>query len=303
MAFPNFFKNYFYGHSGKKDFTEADLPANRFQLFREVLSVRRSSMTGLNLLYLFCWLPAIFWTFLNLVQLYLAPAEDAAALSAFLEQLLFSYLLVLAPLIALTGPFNMGASLIMRNWARDEHSFVLSDFKDGMKENWRQGLVFGAISGLVPFVTCLCARFYLKMARSFPALYLPLAVLLAVATLWYLVSPLLPTMLVTYRQGFLAQLRNALLITLASLPQAIAVRLATLALPIVVLLCACIFPSALGVVCIVAMAFYAVFGLAFSKLLCASYANAVCEKFLNSRIEGARTNIGLRNEQKARNDS
>lgn len=299
MAFPNFFKNYFYGRSDKKDFTEADLPANRFQLFREVLSVRRGSMTGLNLLYLLCWLPAIFWTFLNLVQLYLAPTEDAATLSAFLEQLVFSYLLVLAPLIALTGPFNMGASFVMRNWARDEHSFVLSDFKDAMKENWRQGLIFGAISGLVLFVTCLGARFYLKMAQSFPAFYLPLAILLAAAVLWYLTSPLLPTMFVTYRQGFFAQLRNALLMTLVSLPKAVAVRLATLALPIAALLCACIFPSALGVVCIVIIAFYATFGLAFVKLLYASYANAVCEKYLNSRIEGARINIGLRNERKS----
>ena len=58
----SFFKNYFYGKSGQRDFTEQDLPTNRMQLFREVLKVRRSSMVGLNFLYLLCWIPAILWS-------------------------------------------------------------------------------------------------------------------------------------------------------------------------------------------------------------------------------------------------
>ena len=64
-----FFKNYFYGRPGQRDFTEQDLPTNRFQLFREVLKVRRGNMVGLNFLYLLCWIPAALWSFVNLVQL------------------------------------------------------------------------------------------------------------------------------------------------------------------------------------------------------------------------------------------
>ena len=102
----NFFNSYFYGKSGKKDFTQADLPANRLQLFRDVLSVRRGNMVGLNLLYLLFWLPALFWTFLNLLQLF-SPPTDAAG---YLNRLVLSYLLVLCPLSAITGPFNMSIS-------------------------------------------------------------------------------------------------------------------------------------------------------------------------------------------------
>ena len=90
----NFFNSYFYGKSRKKDFTEADLPANRLQLFRDTLMVRKGSMVGLNLLYLLIWIPAVLWTFINLVQLYLAPYEDPAALGAFFHQVAASYLLV-----------------------------------------------------------------------------------------------------------------------------------------------------------------------------------------------------------------
>ena len=293
----NFFNNYFYGRSGKKDFTEADLPANRMQLFRDTLQVRRGSMVGLNLLYLLIWIPAILWTFMNLVQLYQAPYEDAAALGSFFHQVAFSYLLVLFPLVAITGPFNMGVSYVLRNWARDEHSFALSDFKSAMKANWKQGLIFSIISGLVPLVGYVGARFYLSMAAASPLFYLPLAILLIAAALWYLSSSILPTMIVTYEQGFFALLRNAVLMTMAALPRAIGVRLATLAVPAIVLVCACIIPSVLGYVSAGAVALYAIILPVFNKFICASHANALCETYLNPKIEGARTNIGLRPEK------
>lgn len=293
----NFFKDYFYGRSGKKDFTEADLPANRLQLFRDTLSVRKGSMVGMNLLYLLIWIPAIVWTFMNLVQLYLAPYEDPAALLGFFSQVAYSYLLVLFPLVAITGPFNMGVSYVLRNWARDEHSFAFADFKSAMKTNWKQGLVFSTISGLIPLVTYLGVSFYMGMSGASALFFLPLAILLAVAALWYLTSSILPTMIVTYDQGFLSLLRNALLMTLAALPRAIGIRLATLAVPCIVLICAFCFPGALGYVSAGAVALYAIILPIFNKFICASHANALCETYLNPKIEGARTDIGLRPEK------
>lgn len=290
----NFFKSYFYGKSGKKDFTEADLPANRLHLFRDTLMVRRGSMVGLNLLYLLIWIPAVAWTFLNLVQLYQAPYEDAAALGAFFQQVLFSYLLVLFPLIAVTGPCTMGVSYVLRNWARDEHSFALSDFKSAAKANWRQGLLFSIIDGAVPLLTWLGVRIYAGMSAASPLFYLPLGLLLIAAALWYLMSAILPTMIVTYDQGFMQQLRNALLMTLAALPRAIAVRLATLAAPLIVLVCAAYIPNIIGYVSAGALILYAIFLPVFNKFICASHANALCEAYLNPKIEGAGTNIGLR---------
>ena len=41
---------------------------------------------------------------------------------------------------------------------------------------------------------------------------------------------------------------------------------------------------------------YLVFLVAFNKLVTVSYANWLCETYLNPRIEGARTDIGLRPE-------
>lgn len=284
----NFFKSYFYGKSGQKDFTENDLPANRKQLFRTVLSVRRGSMVGLNLLYLLFWLPAAFWTFLNLMQL-TAVAEGTVQAG----DLLYSYLLVLFPLVTLTGPFTMGIARVMRNWARDEHSFAVSDFFRGVRENWKQGLLMSIIEGGLPLLLFVCIDVYAAMSGSL-LMYLPVAVLLIAALLWVLSAQLLPTMIVTYEQGFFTMVRNAVLMTLAELPRAILAKLSTLIMPLILLVCTLAFPIALNWVSLVAAILYALFQLSFNKLITASFANALCEKYLNTKIEGAGVNIGLR---------
>ena len=38
--------------------------------------------------------------------------------------LMNTWLMVMIPCIAITGPFNAGVTYVLRNWARDEHSFV-----------------------------------------------------------------------------------------------------------------------------------------------------------------------------------
>ena len=79
MAIRDLMNNYFYGKQGKGDFTLADLPQNRLQLFGAVLKVRWSQKVLLNALYLLIWIPAIIWTAMNLGALYnLADAATEA---------------------------------------------------------------------------------------------------------------------------------------------------------------------------------------------------------------------------------
>lgn len=285
MALPNFFKDYFYGRSGQRDLTEADLPQNRMQLFRDVLSVRRGSMVGVNFLYLLSWIPAILWTALNI---WMMDSEGYE-----LSQLAMSYLLVLCPLIAITGPFNVGVSYIMRNWARDEHSYVWSDFIAAVRDNWKQGFLLGLADGILPLISLIALRFYGQMAGYSLIYALPMAITVIIAVLWNLSAMILPMMLVTYRQSFFAQVLNALLMTLAQLPKAFLIRLATWALPLllgaIIALNIPIFGIAVGITAVL----YMVIMLALNKLIHASFANALCEKYLNSQIEGAQTDIGL----------
>lgn len=297
MFFGNLLNNYFYGKAGKGDFTMENLPQNRRQLFRDVLKVRWSSLFGVNLLYMIFWIPAIVWTFINVVMLLtMVGTTDAAYTAQDLSGLLMNYLMILAPCIAITGPFNAGVTYVLRNWARDEHSFVLSDFKDAVKANWKQGLAVSIISGVLPFLAFVCWYFYGNlMANSF-VFILPIALVFLVFIVWTLSEMIMYVMMITYDLKLKDVIRNSVLLTMAKLPFALLIKVITLALPILLFLLAWFIPSIQGYGLLIVTLLYLFFMVAFNKLITASYSNWLCETYLNPKIEGAKTDIGLRPE-------
>ncbi len=293
MALKNLMNNYFYGKQGQGDYTVANMPQNRRQLFGEVFKVRWSGLFGVNLLYMIIWIPAIAWTMLNVAAiLNLAQNGDTTELPSLIN----TWLLILVPCVAITGPFDAGVTYVLRNWARDEHSFVLSDFKDALKANWKQALGVSVIGGLLPFLLYVCWTFYNSMLASSMVFIVPVALVLLVGVLWNLASMLMMPMLITYDLKLKDVLRNSFLLTVAKLPWAVLIRLLTLALPLLGLAVSMLVPQTQNYVPVAVGAVYLVFMVAFNKLITVSYANWLCETYLNARIEGARTNIGLRPE-------
>ena len=192
--FNKLMNNYYFGKAGKGDFTEDDLPTNRWQLFLETLRVRFSALTRLNLMYVVVWLPALIVIFLGVMgalnianSIDLGDGQSAFSMQAMLQQeeaaetgevieipevmsasdaydsllgILMTTLMLLVPAIAITGPCTAGVAYVTRNWARDEHAFIWSDFKDAVKENWKQSIVVSLITGALPLVVFMGWRFY-----------------------------------------------------------------------------------------------------------------------------------------------
>ncbi len=295
MGLKNMMNNYFYGKQGKADYTVENMPQNRRQLFGEVFKVRWGSLFGVNLLYMVFWIPAIIWTFINAVLLYRVLSNQIAGYSADdIYGLLATYLMVLVPLTGLTGPFNAGVTYVLRNWARDEHSFVLSDFKDAVKANWKQGLAVALIDGAMPFLLFVSWRFYGSLTASSPIYIIPFGLVLLMTLLWTLAGMLTFPMLITYDLKLKDVIRNSMLLTVGKLPFALLIKLATLALPAVALGLIVLIPSIEMHVLMITVLLYLLFMVAFNKLITVSYANWLCETYINPRIEGARTDIGLR---------
>ncbi len=293
MGFRDLMNNYYYGKQGKADYTIESMPQNRRQLFGEVLKVRWSALFGVNLLYMIAWIPAIIWTGLNVTAL-LNGAETMSG--EVMSGLLSTWLLIMIPCIAITGPFNAGVSYVLRNWARDEHSFVLSDFKDALKANWKQSLVMSLIDGIMPFLMYTGLRFYGAMMANSGIYAVPLGLMLLVGILWTLASMLAYPMLITYDLKTKDVIRNSVLLSVAKLPFAVLIKLLTLVIPALALGLALLIPSIQMQVIMIVVMLYLVFLVAFNKLIVASYANWLFETYLNPNIEGARTNIGLRPE-------
>lgn len=93
-----------------------------------------------------------------------------------IQSLLLTFSLIMAPLIVLTGPFDMAGSFVMRNWARDEHADLSGDYKSALRSNRKQGLLFGLTGGIMLPLFTVSMIVYPGYARTYPFLYIPAAI-------------------------------------------------------------------------------------------------------------------------------
>ena len=292
------FDRMYYGKAGKKDYSEMDMPKNRIALFFLVLKDHLFDLVKVNFLQLVFWVPFLLWTFLNLaaiqnidMETVLASESGYADLVSQTVGYLVMWLIGLIPCLLITGPSSAGSAYIMRNWARDQHAFLFSDYKDAFKSNWKQALGVSAITALVPVVIYTAMAYYGQMAQQNALMIAPLVVVLSAALIWTLMLPLLYPLMVGYELSFNNLLRNALLMAVARLPQMILARIITL-IPLAALVVGIYVGNA--IVLMVVALYYTFFGFALSRLIYASIAHDIFDAYLNPRIEGAVVGQGLR---------
>ncbi len=324
--FGKMMNNYYYGKSGKGDYRKEDMPATRWQLFLDTLRTRLSALCRLNLIYVVIFLPVMIVIGLHFVNtmsnLNIVMAAQEGNLRTMLEEqaaenggevtitdeqvaeiaqmnpadmiesALFSMLLWLIPCIAITGPFTAGVCYVTRNWARDEHAFIWSDFKDAVRENWKQGLVLSAITSVIPVLVYLGWRYYGQMAQTQVWMVLPQVLVVMVAVVWALSITYMYPLIVTYELRLRDVIRNALLLAVARLPLSLGVRLLHCVPALLCALLAYFWNPMYGM--LILGAWYFLIGFCLSRFVTASYTNAVFDRFINPRIEGAQVNRGLR---------
>ena len=209
--------------------------------------------------------------------------------------ILFSALVMLIPCILITGPVQAGMAYVTRNWARDEHAFVWSDFKDAVKENWKQALGVSAITGVMPLVVLVCYQFYGSMATQSAFFVVPQMLTLMLGLVWMLALAFIYPMMVSYRMGFGTLLRNGLLLAVGRLPHAAGMRLLMLVPALIAGLAAFFTPYAMYAL-MALCGYYLLIGNALARFVYASLSNAVFDRFINTRIPGAPVNRGLAEE-------
>lgn len=133
-----------------------------------------------------------------------------------------SFLVPIVPFLPLmlTGPFTAGFTYVIRNYAKQEHTFMISDFFEHTKKNWKQALITSILSYLVMYLLLQALVFYNSF---FISAGLPLGVLY---TLFAVVSILLIIMffyvypiMVTFKMKYKTVLKNAWTFAVLKLPQ------------------------------------------------------------------------------------
>lgn len=324
--------NYYYGKSGKGDFRRDDMPETRMQLFWDTLRTRLSGLCRLNLIYMLAWLPAIvvivlfvsrMYTNLTMVAMvkendyaaYVQIAADAERevtiteeeynelrnaevdLPGYLKQDLLKMLAILIPCIALTGPFTAGMSYVTRNWARDEHAFIWSDFRDAVKENWKIPLVLSTVTGVLPLLVYLGWVTYGGMAANNMIMIVPQMLVVLAGIIWSLSITYMHPLTVTYDLKMKDVIRNGLLLGVARLPFSVGIRLLHCVPALITVAAVWFFGLDVMLALVLLSGYYMIIGFGLSRFITASYTNAVFDRFINSRIEGAKVNQGLREKE------
>ena len=294
-----FFDSYYYGKAGKADYTVEQMPTNRFQLFFDMLRIRFTGIMGMNFFFLLASLPAILWTILNVAMINetLAPlvpgeqlaAEQFAGISQGVLGYITMYLYLMIPCLMLIAVIQTGVIYVLRNWARDQHSFVMSDFRDAIKANWKQALLVGFINGASLILLYISYQYYGELASANSVIWVvPQVLVVVVCALWWMANMLIFPMMVTYDMKFTQLVRNGFIMTLARLPWAVLIGFFTLAIPVVLLFVAPPYGMLADVV------IYLLIGFGLTLFVHVSFANSTFDRYLNPRIEGAPVNQGLR---------
>ena len=326
--FGRMMNNYYYGKSGKGDFRKEDMPETRWQLFWDTLRTRLSALCRLNLLYMLVFIPLMIvlatntFNILQGANMILAAKEgtleeylqanagegeaptlteeqrkalEEADLAAILNSTIFRMLIWMIPCIAITGPFTAGFCYVTRNWARDEHAFIWSDFKDAVKENWKHSLLLSCITSVLPLLAYVGWRFYGDMARTNALMVVPQVLVLMIVILWSLAITYMHPLQVSYELKFRDLLRNGLLLAVARPPMSVGIRLLHCVPALISFAVAFLWNPIYGILFL--GAWYILIGFGISRFVTASYTNAVFDKFINSRMEGVKINKGLRDPE------
>ena len=324
--FGRFMNNYYYGKSGKGDLRKEDLPQNRRDLFFDTLRTRLSGLCRINLLYMLIFLPAMIVMMLSFTNMLstasnlmiiqendyasyveqMNQAEETVAITEedynqiknsnisfndLIDGTLLRMLIWLIPCLAITGPFTAGLSYVTRNWARDEHAFIWTDFKDALKANWKQALVLSSITAVLPVAVYIGWQFYGQMASQNAVMIVPQVLVVLVALIWAISITYMHPLAITYELKMKDVIRNGLLLGVARLPMSVGIRLLHC---VPAAICAALmwfWNPMIGM--LILFGWYALIGFAMSRFITASYTNAVFDRFINPRIEGAKVDQGL----------
>lgn len=293
--FGKFMNNYYYGKSGKGDYKKEDLPTNRWQLFWEMLRVRFSGLVRLNLMYVVAWLPTMIVLMMGVLSIFTGLVDENGEIVANAAELLMSLinstLLLLIPCITITGVVTPGVAYVTRNWSRDEHAFIWSDFKDAIKENWKQSLLVSFLTSLMPIVVYMCWDFYGQLAAENALMTVPQVLVLMIGLIWSISVTYMHPLIVSYKLKFSGVMRNSLLLAIARLPFSVGIRLLH-CVPVVIAVGLALVVNPMY--CVLGLfLYYLLIGFSLSRFITASYTNGVFDKYINSRIEGATVNRGL----------
>lgn len=173
-----------------------------------------------NIIYFVVSLPisAVYYIFISGILGAVLPADTDATI------MVQTSLIMTLVLVALwgTGPVSCGLTYVLRSFAREEHTWVFSDFFEKSREGFKYGIVFLIVDMAVLAVTVVAASVYWSLASGGSKIYMLLLLVLALVMIIYTAMHFYMYELeVTFEGGIPEVYKNSLIMAMATLPMCI----------------------------------------------------------------------------------
>lgn len=157
-----------------------------------------------------------FWKLIQLNLLFCIPVAAVFLLMFLLGSLSNLAIVVDLPVI-LIFPFIGGLAMVTRNYAREEHAFLFSDFKDAVKNNWAAFLANGIISYAVYMILSISVSYYYAQIKSNTIYLVPFALCIAIAMVFIVAQYYIPVMIITFDLKLSQIYKNAMIFSVIGL--------------------------------------------------------------------------------------
>ena len=194
-------------------------PKAPFFLFFEILQRKFWNLIKVNMMFLIFNIPALVLGMIVMLM-FLPPIYPEAATdpNAMSSEMMLKFILLsrvmLVPMVTV-GPAQAGFSYIMRNYSREEHAFLWSDFKDAALKNMKQSMIIGTINFFATFLMLFAIIVYNRLIKAGQLPVLVGTVFMTLMVVMFIVFAMMSMyiypILITFKLGIRQIYKNALI--------------------------------------------------------------------------------------------
>jgi len=193
-------------------------PKSRFIIFFEVLARKFWNIIKINLLFFIFNLPAtLFLLFFAMYYNQLVLPQEllqgsGEELLGYLSGFTFPLMLILICLPLITvGPAQAGMTYVLRNYSREEHAFIWSDFIENAKNNFKQSMIVSVINTIVTILVMIDIYIYRNIQTNTMLLTIASALIIVAFLVFMMMSMYIYPMMVTFKLSVKQLYKNALI--------------------------------------------------------------------------------------------
>lgn len=129
-----------------------------FFIFFEVFKRKFWNLLKISIMYAIFNIPAVIMSYF-ITSMFLQKITVDGGFGDLYIRMFFGAIFMMMTMVTF-GPVQAGITYILRNYSREEHSFIWWDFKEHFKKNFKQGIIVTLIDFVILYLLAISINFY-----------------------------------------------------------------------------------------------------------------------------------------------